>query len=79
MPKGTTPIRKENIINLGAEVTIEDLNYDECVRLANSQAEQCKNGIMVQDTAWVGYEEIHFLDYAGIWNACHGSQPPVDC
>lgn len=58
MPKGTTPIRKENIANLGAEVTIEDLNYDECVRLANSQAEQCKNGIMVQDTAWAGYEEI---------------------
>jgi len=58
MPKGTTPTRKANIARLGAEVTIEDLNYDECVRLANSEAEATENGVMVQDTAWEGYEEI---------------------
>lgn len=58
MPKGTTAIRKANIARLGAEVTIEDLNYDECVRLANSEAEATKNGVMVQDTAWPGYEEM---------------------
>lgn len=58
MPKGTTPTRKLNIAKLGAEVTIEELNYDECVRLANSEAEATQNGVMVQDTAWDGYEEI---------------------
>jgi len=58
MPRGTTPIRRANIAKLGAEVTIEDLNYDECVRLANAEAEATKNGVMIQDTAWPGYEEI---------------------
>ena len=32
MPKGTSKSRFDNIRKLGAEVTIEDLNYDECVR-----------------------------------------------
>ena len=31
MPKGTAKSRFDNIRALGAEVTIEDLNYDECV------------------------------------------------
>lgn len=34
MPKGTTQTRLENIAKENATVTIEDLNYDECVRLA---------------------------------------------
>ena len=58
MPKGTTPTRLENIRKLGAEVTIEQLNYDECVRMAAAEAAQTENGVMVQDTAWDGYEEI---------------------
>ena len=58
MPKGTTQTRLENIRNLGATVTIEDMNYDDCVRLAASEAEATENGVMVQDTAWDGYEEI---------------------
>ncbi|MDD3139541.1 MAG: diaminopropionate ammonia-lyase [Lachnospiraceae bacterium] len=58
MPKGTTQTRLDNIAKENATVTIEDLNYDECVRLANTEAQACKNGIMVQDTAWEGYEEI---------------------
>lgn len=58
MPKGTTRTRLENIAKEGAEVTIEEMNYDDCVRLANSEAEKTPNGIMVQDTAWDGYEEI---------------------
>ncbi len=57
MPKGSAEERLKNIQAEGADASITDLNYDEAVRLANSQAE--KNGwVMVQDTAWEGYEDI---------------------
>ena len=57
MPKGSAEERLKNIQAEGADASITDLNYDEAVRLANSQAE--KNGwAMVQDTAWEGYEDI---------------------
>ena len=57
MPKGSAEIRAQNIRATGAECTITDLNYDDAVRLANSESE--KNGwFMVQDTAWEGYEDI---------------------
>lgn len=58
MPKGTTKTRLDNIAKENAVVTIENLNYDECVRLAAKEAEATEHGIMVQDTAWEGYEEI---------------------
>lgn len=57
MPKGSSKMRFENIKNEGANVSIEELNYDDCVRKANDLAN--KHGyIMVQDTAWSGYEKI---------------------
>ena len=57
MPKGSAKERLENIRALGAEAWITDVNYDDTVRLANDLAE--KNGwVLVQDTAWEGYEEI---------------------
>lgn len=57
MPHGSAEERLANIRAEGAEASITDLNYDDAVRLANSQAE--KNGwVMVQDTAWEGYEDI---------------------
>ena len=58
MPKGSTITRFNNIKAEGAEVTIEEENYDECVRMANALAEKTPNGVMVQDTAWPGYEKI---------------------
>ena len=58
MPKGSTQTRLENIAKENATVTIEDLNYDDCVRMAAREAENTEHGIMVQDTAWEGYEEI---------------------
>ena len=58
MPKGTTLTRLQNIQKENAEVTIEDMNYDDCVRLAAKEASETPNGVMVQDTAWDGYEEI---------------------
>ena len=58
MPKGTTKTRLDNIAKEGAEVTIEEVNYDDCVRMAAAEAAKTEHGIIVQDTAWAGYEEI---------------------
>lgn len=58
MPRGTTQTRLANIAKENAVVTIEDLNYDDCVRMAAKEAKEAERGIMVQDTAWEGYEEI---------------------
>ncbi|MDR2094407.1 MAG: diaminopropionate ammonia-lyase, partial [Treponema sp.] len=58
MPKGSSQARLQNILNEGAQAEITDLNYDDAVRLANSRAAKDPNGVMVQDTAWDGYEEI---------------------
>ena len=57
MPKGSSLIRAQNIRNHGAECTITDLNYDDAVRLAYKNGQE-KGWIMVQDTAWDGYEDI---------------------
>ncbi len=58
MPKGTTKTRFDNIAKEDAVVTIEDVNYDDCVRMAATEAARTKRGIIIQDTAWEGYEEI---------------------
>lgn len=58
MPKGSTQTRLKNIQAEGAEASIEEVNYDECVRMAAAAAAKTKNGVVVQDTAWAGYEEI---------------------
>ena len=58
MPKGTTQTRLDNILKEGATATIEEVNYDECVRMAAASASKTPNGVVVQDTAWDGYEEI---------------------
>ncbi len=57
MPKGSSEIRAQNIRNHGAECTITELNYDDAVRLAYKNGQE-KGWIMVQDTAWEGYEAI---------------------
>ena len=57
MPRGTVMERLENIRKAGANADITEFNYDECVRIANRQAQE-KGWIVVQDTAWEGYEEI---------------------
>ena len=57
MPKGSSLIRLENIRKEGADASITDMNYDDAVRLAAKYAEE-HNGVVVQDTAWDGYEEI---------------------
>lgn len=64
MPKGSAKERLENIRAEGADATITDLSYDEAVRHALRKGEE--NGwIVVQDTAWEGYEEIPRLIMQG--------------
>ncbi len=57
MPKGSSIKRLSNIKAEGAEASIIELNYDDAVRLANKYAEE-HNGVIIQDTAWKGYEKI---------------------
>ena len=58
MPKGTVESRFDNIAREGARVTIEEVNYDACVRMAAAEAAETEHGVVIQDTAWEGYEEI---------------------
>ena len=58
MPKGTVEARRQAVESAGNAVAkITDLNYDQTVEYAAGLAE--KNGwILIQDTAWNGYEQI---------------------
>lgn len=49
LPKGTAKERLDNILALGADAKITDLNYDDTVRLAARHAKE-KGWILVQDT-----------------------------
>jgi diaminopropionate ammonia-lyase len=57
MPKGSLPTRLENIRAEGASASIIEGNYDDAVRLAAQGARE-HGWVVVQDTAWQGYEEI---------------------
>ncbi|MCI8454562.1 MAG: diaminopropionate ammonia-lyase [Lachnospiraceae bacterium] len=57
MPKGSAAERLGNIRALGADARITDWNYDDTVREAKRLSEE-KGWLLVQDTAWEGYEKI---------------------
>lgn len=58
MPFGSQEVRAEAIRRAGtAEVTITDLSYDDTVRYATKLSEE-HGWILIQDTAWEGYETI---------------------
>ena len=57
MPAGSSKARYEAIAAEGAEVTIEDANYDDCVRRAAALARE-NHGVLLQDTTQPGYEEL---------------------
>lgn len=57
MPKGSAEERLHNIQLLGADASITEFNYDDAVRLAKKNADEY-GWVMVQDTAWEGYEKI---------------------
>lgn len=57
MPKGSARTRVDAILAHGAQCIVTDLNYDATVRMTRESAR--KNGhVLVQDTAWDGYEDI---------------------
>lgn len=58
MPRGSQQVRLQNILREGAWATIEDANYDACVRIAAAEAARTENGVLMQDTALDGYEKI---------------------
>lgn len=58
MPKGSSDMRLQNILKEGARASIEDMNYDEAVRKAAAESAVTPNSVVIQDTAWEGYEEI---------------------
>lgn len=57
MPKGASRISIDRIKSLGAECIVTDVNYDETVHVAEKMA-HTHNYMLVQDTAWDGYEDI---------------------
>lgn len=64
MPKGSSEERLRRIHAEGAKAEITEMNYDEAVRLAKRKADE--NGwVVVQDTAWQGYEQIPRLIMQG--------------
>lgn len=58
MPKGSSQTRLDNIRKEGADASITDMNYDDAVRLAYANSQKHPNSVVIQDTAWEGYEEI---------------------
>ncbi len=57
MPKGAAAARVEAIRREGAEVIVTESNYDDAVRTAFKHATD-NGGVIVQDTAWDGYNEL---------------------
>ena len=58
MPKGTVEARRRAVEEAGSAIAeITDMNYDQTVRYTASLAEE-KGWILIQDTAWDGYEQI---------------------
>lgn len=83
MPAGTVAERLENIRAQGAQADILPMNYDDAVRYSAREAEE-KGYILVQDTAWPGYEDIptHIMEgYATLaWeiaDALAGEEKPT--
>jgi diaminopropionate ammonia-lyase len=57
LPKGSSNARLKAVQNEGAYGEITSMNYDDTVRFCAALAEE--NGwVMVQDTAWEGYDKI---------------------
>ena len=64
LPRGSAEERVRNIAQFATQATVTNLLYDDTVRLARQMAE--KNGwLLVQDTAWPGYEAVPRLIMQG--------------
>ncbi len=84
IPAYARPSRIEAIRAEGAEVVLVDEGYDAAVRMANDAARE-HGWVLIQDTAWPGYEEIPDWIAAGYWTHArelepepHGAEPGID-
>jgi len=57
IPRGVHPSAVQAIVDEGAEVTELDASYEEAVVAAARLADEI-DGLLVQDTAWDGYEQV---------------------
>lgn len=57
LPRGTAACRVNAIQAVGGEAVVVDGNYDDAVRRAARGADN-RTGLLIQDTAWEGYEAI---------------------
>lgn len=64
LPRGASPKIVDEMEKLGAQCQILDLNYDDTVREAENYAAR-EGGILLQDTAWPGYETFPGLIMQG--------------
>lgn len=72
MPKGSSQIRLDNIRKEGSDASIIEGNYDDAVRLSDEMAK--KHGwVVIQDTAWEGYEDIPTWIMQGYGTLIHES------
>ncbi|MGW3287956.1 diaminopropionate ammonia-lyase [Streptomyces sp. NPDC001002] len=58
VPRGVHPAAVTAIEDEGAQVTLVPGAYDEAVRRAADAAASARDAVLVQDTAWPGYERI---------------------
>ena len=58
MPKGSSEFRLNAIRKEGARAEITELSYMGAVKRAYAESLETENSVVVQDTAWPGYEEI---------------------
>ncbi len=57
LPKGASLSRLEAIREEGAFAEVTNMNYDDTVRMCADLADE-KGYVLIQDTAWEGYEEV---------------------
>ena len=58
VPKVMVEATKQKIRQEGADVIVVDGDYDMAVKEAEKAATAKPNGLLIEDTAWSGYEEI---------------------
>ena len=58
VPKVMVEATKQKIRQEGAEVMVVDGDYDMAVKEAERAAVAHPGGLLIEDTAWPGYEEI---------------------
>ncbi|MFC0231646.1 diaminopropionate ammonia-lyase [Bhargavaea ullalensis] len=64
LPAGSAKERVDAIREQGADARVTELNYDDTVRLAEEEA-ACNGWVLVQATAWTGYEKVPRLIMQG--------------